>query len=102
MDNRISSRTKGCTGDSDLEENVFFSGKPSCFFFVVVVLLAIKGPRSGFYHVTSSCFIEDSCGYANHNPGFLPSFLPNEDLACGVKRERGEVEKKVKEKCIPC
>lgn len=30
----ISSRTKSSVGDSDLEENVFFSGKLSgCFFF---------------------------------------------------------------------
>lgn len=35
LDYRISSRTKSCAGDSDLQENVFFSGKLSglIFFF---------------------------------------------------------------------
>lgn len=35
LDYRISSRTKSCAGDSDLEENVFFSGKLSGFFLFV-------------------------------------------------------------------
>lgn len=33
LDYHISSRTKSCTGYSDPEENVFFSGKLSVFFF---------------------------------------------------------------------
>lgn len=85
LDYRISSRTKSCTGYSDPEENVFFSGKLSgCFFF----FLAIKGYRGSFYHVTSGCFIENKLWACRPEPR-SPSF-PVRILLVGLKgRETG-------------
>lgn len=81
LDYRISSRTKSCAGDSDLQENVFFSGKLSglIFFFFFP---AIKGQRGGFYHVAA--LQRTSCGHPDQSPALLPSF-PRKTLLVGLK-----------------
>lgn len=93
LDYRISSRTKSCAGDSDLQENVFFSGKLSglIFFFFP------SHQRPERRLLSCGCFTENKLWASWPEPS-SPSFFPKEDPACWVKRERKVKGKEVKEK----
>lgn len=97
LDYHISSRTKSCAGDSHPEENVSFSGKLSDFLVLVFFPQPSKATEEAF--IMWLLFREQILGTLTRAPALLPSFLPKEDPACWVKRERKvKGKEEVKEK----